>query len=255
MSYVDSHCHLQFEKYSDPAAVVKRAKAAGVTKMLCVGTTARDSQQAAALANQFDSVWAAAGVHPHGAQDFQPEVAGRLAALWRQARVVAVGEIGLDYFKNYSSPAAQRRAFQSQFEAGLASRLPFIFHVRDAWDDFWRIYDSFASRRGVKGVIHSFSAHRPQLQQILERGLYVGLNGIMTFTKDQEQLAAAKAVPLANLILETDAPFLTPAPDRSRLCEPAQTAEIAEFLAGLRGEPLAKLAAATTANAEELFGI
>jgi TatD DNase family protein len=130
--------------------------------------------------------------------------------------------------------------------------LPFIFHIRDAWETFWPIFDSY---KGLRGVVHSFSAHEEQLEQILGRGLYVGLNGIMTFTKDAQQLAAAKKVPLDKLLLETDAPFLTPKPYRGQRCEPKHVRNVAEFLAELRGETLEELAAATTKNAVGLFNL
>jgi TatD DNase family protein len=129
--------------------------------------------------------------------------------------------------------------------------VPLIFHVRDAFDDFWPIFDSY---EGIRGVIHSFSAGLPELEQIQRRGLYVGLNGIMTFTKHVKQLDAAKAIPLARLLLETDAPFLTPQPFRGSICEPRHVRVTAEFLAELRGESLSELANATTRNAQSLFG-
>ena len=139
-----------------------------------------------------------------------------------------------------------------QIELALQHNLPMIFHVRDAFDDFWPIFDSY---RGIRGVIHNFSADEKELAQIVERGLYVGLNGIMTFTKNEDQLRAAKSVPLSQLLLETDAPFLTPAPLRGTICEPKHVSVTAEFLANLRGETLEDLAEVTTVNATNLFGL
>jgi TatD DNase family protein len=130
--------------------------------------------------------------------------------------------------------------------------LPIIFHVRDAWKDFWRIMDDYGD---VKGVVHSFSSGTKQMDRALERGFYIGLNGIMTFTRDHAQLDAAKRLPMESLLLETDAPFLTPEPFRGQICEPKHTAATAKFLAKLRDEPLEKLAAATTKNARDLFGL
>src|ERR1044071_3598010 len=125
-----------------------------------------------------------------------------------------------------------------------------IFHVRDAFDDFWSVFDNY---RGIRGVIHSFTATETELGQVIERGLYVGLNGIMTFTKNEAQLTAAKAVPLDRLVLETDAPFLAPVPFRGKVCEPAHIRVTAEFLAELRGESLDDLAFATSRNAQDLL--
>ena len=252
MDLVDTHCHLQFEKYDDPGRVVKDAMRVGVSRMICVGTSLADSQKAIDLATRLDGVWASAGCHPHEAAAFlaDKQSAATLKQILDKSSICAIGEIGLDYYKNYSSPDEQKQALRLQLEAGLESELPFIFHVRDAWKDFWPIFDSFP---GLRGVIHSFSAHPEQLEQVLSRNLYVALNGIVTFTKDKRQLAAARQVPLDRLLLETDAPFLTPAPLRNDICEPKHVRTIAEFLAELRGEPLEKLAAVSTRNAANLF--
>lgn len=255
MELVDSHCHLPFEELAqDLAGVLKRAEAASVKRMITIGTTIEDSQAGAEIAARHDNVWAAAGAHPHEADDFlaDKQASAKLTKLLTEPKVVAIGEIGLDYYKNYAPKAAQLKTLRLQIEAGLSSGLPFIFHVRDAFDDFWPVFDSY---QGLKGVVHSFTSGRRQLEQALSRGLYVSLNGIMTFTKDEAQLAAAKMVPLDRLLLETDAPFLTPAPERGKTCEPRHVRQIAEFLAELRGESLEKLAKATTVNSVGVFGL
>lgn len=254
MQLVDTHCHLQFKDYPDPKTVIQDAKQAGVSKLICVGTKLDDCEQAVSLANIYDNVWAACGAHPHEAKDYvnNSEYPEHLAQLLKADKVVAMGEIGLDYYKNYCPHEIQQKALISQIEIGLPTKLPFIFHVRDAWEDFWNIVDNYP---GIRGVVHSFSAGRSELDQILARGFYVGLNGIMTFTKDERQLAAAKVVPADKLLLETDAPFLTPAPERGKLCEPKHLAITAQFLAELRGESVEELASKSTDNAKELFGI
>jgi TatD DNase family protein len=170
--------------------------------------------------------------------------------LLSRPKVVAVGEIGLDYYKSRTPKDTQQTALREQIEAGLPTGLPFIFHVRDGWSDFWKIFDDY---KDLTGVIHSFSSGVKQLDAALNRGLYVGLNGIMTFTKDQAQLEAAKQVPSDRLLLETDAPFLAPVPFRGQACEPSHVIATAEFLAGLRQENIGDLAAVTTANARKLF--
>jgi len=253
MELVDTHCHLYFERLAvDIDGVLERAADAGIKRMVCVGTSLKDSRQAVELAQKHRGVWASVGAHPHEAEDFlqNPNRSEILNKLSISARVVAVGEIGLDYYKSQTPADIQRKALRAQIEAGLPSGLPFIFHVRDAWSDFWPIFDEY---KDLRGVVHSFSSGRKQLDAALSRGLYVGLNGIMTFTKDQAQLEAAKQVPLDRLVLETDAPFLTPAPKRGEVCEPRHVATTAEFLANLRSEPLEVLAHATTQNAQELF--
>jgi TatD DNase family protein len=221
--------------------------------LICVGTTLSDSQAAVDYASKYANVWAAVGTHPHDGQHFDyRRDPPKLRALAASARVVAFGEIGLDFYKDYSPREEQVKLFRCQLEVGLQAGLPIIFHVRDAWQDFWRIMADYGE---VKGVVHSFSSGRRQADKILEKGLYIGLNGIMTFTKDEAQLEAAKQIPADRLLLETDAPFLTPAPFRGELCEPRHVAVTAEFLAKLRSQPLEELAKFTTNNAVGLFGL
>lgn len=255
MELVDTHCHIHFKDYSlDKQEVLQNARNAGVGRIICVGTTLDDSRRAALFAAEHDNVWAAAGVHPHDAADFADDTKAQseFRDLLKNGGFKAVGEIGLDYYKNYSSAEDQQKALRLQIEAGLPTGLPFIFHVREAWDDFWQIYDSYPV---MKGVIHSFSATVKQLDEVLKRGLFVGLNGIMTFTTDHSQLTAAKQIPADRLLLETDAPFLTPNPYRGQTCQPKHVLDIAGFLADLRAENLSELSAASTKNALELFGI
>lgn len=254
MNLVDSHVHLHFDKLRpDAGRILQEAEDDGVTKIITVGCSVADSRQAVEFANQHDNVWAAVGAHPHDGQDFNSDQTSSMAELKRLAKspkVVSIGEIGLDYYHTYSSKADQAKALRPQIELALELNLPIAFHVRDAWEDFWPVVDSYS---GIRGVVHSFSAHRAELDQVLSRGLYVGLNGIMTFTKDPLQLEAAKALPLQKMLLETDAPFLTPAPYRGKVCESRHTAVTAKFLAHLRGEDLEHLAEVTTRNATDLF--
>ncbi len=255
MELVDTHCHLQFEPYeAREDEVLARASRQNVKQIICVGTTLADSAKAVELAAAKKGVWAAVGAHPHEASSFlaDPNSAKKLKKLAEEPRVVAVGEIGLDFYRNISNEPDQEQALRTQLEVATQLNLPIIFHVRDAWSEFWKILDEYKPSRAV---IHSFSAHQSQLSEVLKRNLYVGLNGIMTFTKDEQQLEAAKAVPLDRLLIETDAPFLTPAPVRKELCEPRHVRVTAEFLAHLRGEPIEKLAKVTTANARTLFSL
>lgn len=255
MELVDTHSHLQFESFElNRDAVYHASLAAGVSRIICVGTSLADSQKAIDYAQHTDGVWAAAGVHPHEAEAFlkDPEAKATLIQLLNAKKVVAVGEIGLDYYKSTTPKDVQEKAFRAQLEIGLPTGLPFSFHARDAWSDFWRILDEY---KGVKGVLHSFSSGVKQLDAALERGLYIGLNGIMTFTKDHAQLDAARKVPLERLVLETDAPFLTPEPFRGQVCEPKHAIATAEFLARLRGESVEQIAKATTVNALKIFNL
>lgn len=255
MELIDTHCHLQFPDLAKNInSVLSGASENGVTKMICVGTSLADSEEAIKIASQHDNVWAAVGAHPHDGADFvkQTNSAQKLNTLSKSKKVVAIGEIGLDYYHEHTDREAQVKILRSQLEATIGSGLPYIFHVRDAFSDFWQIVDDYQIK---KAVVHSFTAGTKTLNKILERGWYIGLNGIMTFTRDEAQLEAARQVPIDRLLLETDAPFLGPAPERPKICEPKHVRATAEFLAELRGDNLDNLARATSMNAINLFGL
>ncbi|HPR10374.1 MAG TPA: TatD family hydrolase [Candidatus Saccharibacteria bacterium] len=252
MEFIDTHCHIHEPDYKLPEKEAReRAAAAGVDTIICVGTDVTTSSQAVMYASDKPTVWASIGLHPHDAK-LGNDAFTALAQLLPNKNIVAIGECGLDYFYNHSDKKDQFAALENQMQLAQDNTLPMIFHVREAFDDFWPIYDNFSR---LKGVVHSFTDTTTQLDKALNRDLYIGLNGIMTFTKDQKQLAAAKAVPLERLLLETDAPFLTPKPLRGKINEPKNVSITAEFLAQLRGEELSTLAAATTKNARQLFGL
>lgn len=255
MELVDTHCHLYFKQLkSRLEKVIEDAAQAKVTKLICVGTTMGESREAADIAAAHDGIWASIGAHPHEAGDFLEDKSRRktMDELLSRPKVVAIGEIGLDYYKSRTPKTQQEKALREQIETGLPTGLPFIFHVRDAWSDFWRIFDEYDN---LTGVIHSFSSGVKQLNAALDRGLYVGLNGIMTFTKDEAQLTAARQVPDDRLLLETDAPFLAPAPRRDEVCEPKHVATTAGFLASLRDQPVEELAKSATDNSLKLFNL
>lgn len=254
MELIDTHAHLQFDKLAaDMPGVLERAREAGVGRIICVGTSLADSRQAVEIAEKYDNVWAAVGVHPHEVQDFKTSANLELLnKLSNSDKVVAIGEIGLDYYRDCAPREDQVKLLRAQLEATAELGLPYIFHVRDAFKDFWPIFDEYKIKRGV---IHSFAAGPKILEQVLSRDLFVGLNGIMTFTRDESQLAAARSLPSNKLVLETDAPFLAPAKYRGEICEPKHVRDTAGFLAELRGENLEELAAASTTNAVKLFGI
>ena len=281
MTLVDTHCHIHeatleggttLSKDAEitrskwikagspkPEDLIKRAKEAGVNKLICVGTTASDSELAVRFVADKPECFVSIGIHPHEAEDHMEYDFEKFAELAKRSKVVAVGEIGLDYYYEHSSKSAQKRILVKQLEVAKNHNLPLIFHVRgskdvptDAFDDLLAILSDF---EGVRGVVHSFTATRAILDKIIELGLYIGLNGIMTFTKDQSQLESAKQVPTDKLLLETDAPYLTPNPHRGKICEPMYLRETAVFLADLRGEKLEDLAKNTTDNARKLFKI
>ncbi len=252
MKLIDTHCHIHDKEFDfDIAKVMANAVNNGVETMICIGTSALDSQNAVEFARKHTNCFATVGLHPHdaklGEDDFE-----LLATLVNDPKVVAIGEFGLDYFYENSPKEDQIKALRYQLELALSANKPCVFHVREAFSEFWPIFDEYT---GIRGVIHSFSSSIDDLNEALKRGLYIGLNGIMTFTKDEKQLAAAKAVPLNRLVLETDSPFLTPVPKRGTINEPANVRLVAEFLSRLRGESISTLAETTTGNAHTLFGI
>lgn len=252
MFFVDSHCHIHSDDYTlDAEEVLERSTADGVTKLICVGTDEIDSARAVDFAKNHVNAWASIGLHPHDAKLGQ-DAFDALEQLVIKPKVVAIGECGLDYFYNHSSKEDQERALRFQIELGLAHNIPMIFHVREAFEDFWPIFDAYT---GVRGVVHSFTATTDDLEQILKRDLYVGINGIMTFSKNQDQLQAAAAIPLEKLLLETDAPFLTPAPLRGKVNEPKNVVLTAEFMSKIKGVSLQEIAFASTHNATTVFNL
>jgi TatD DNase family protein len=256
MELVDTHCHIQFSDYKlDPAKVIADARVAGVTRLVCVGCRLEDSRLGVTFAQQSEGIWASIGLHPHEAKTYvgDSKALADFAALANEPKVVAIGECGLDYYYNHSPKKQQIKLLNFQIELALSHDLPVIFHVRDAFDDFWPIFDNYP---GLRGVIHSFSAGTAEMDQILAHPtLYVGINGIMTFTKQADQLAATKAIPLERLLLETDAPYLTPVPYRGTINEPKYVRNITQFLVTLRGEDIQTFAHQTTKNAQTLFNL
>lgn len=218
--------------------------------MVAVGTSEMDSRKALDFAAAHDGVWAAVGVHPHEAKDGWMAIP-QLAST-QSPKLVAIGEIGLDYHYTHSPREMQIEALQAQIEVALRHNLPIIFHVRDAFDDFWPVFDAF---HGIRGVLHSFTDTEKNLEEGLKRGLFIGVNGISTFTKDKAQQAMFRNIPLERLLLETDAPYLTPVPFRGRVNEPAFVREVAKHQASIRDVPFGDIAAISTANAEALFAL
>jgi len=267
MKLVDTHCHIHeavrrttsvYDKWHekgdvDPDELIADAREAGITKLVCVGTTLDDSKLAVEFVKTRENCFASIGIHPHEAETALQK--GHLDAFRRLrtgAKVIAVGECGLDYFYTHSPKEAQIEILKFQIEVALEQNLPLIFHVREAFSDFWPILEQYS---GVRGVLHSFTDSTENLERAVKQGLFVGVNGIATFTKGPAQLDMYRSIPLENLVLETDAPFLTPTPYRGKINEPKYVRTTAESLAGLRGETLEELAAATTKNAQNLFGI
>jgi TatD DNase family protein len=244
---VDTHCHIH-ESYKLPIGeTLSRARENEVTQMICVGTNEESSRQAITFADAHEEAFAAIGVHPHDTKDGYTAIAELAGA---SPKLVAVGEIGLDYFYTHSPREIQIEALKEQIEVALKHDLPIIFHVREAFDDFWPIFENYD---GIRGVLHSFTDSKENMQKAIQKGLYIGVNGISTFTKDVAQQAMFDAIPLKKMIFETDAPFLTPTPHRGKVNEPAYVRNVAEYHATRRGISFEEIATASTRNARALF--
>lgn len=246
----DTHCHIHEAEYSlDAGEVITRAHAAGVGQMICVGTSEASSEAAVAFSLRHKNVYASVGVHPHDTKEGYAKVVDMLSKELA-SQIVAVGEIGLDYFYTHSPREVQIAALEAQIDAALRAELPIIFHVREAFDDFWPIFDNFPA---IRGELHSFTDSVDNLNKALERNMYIGVNGISTFTKDPAQKDMFASIPIARLLLETDAPFLTPVPFRGKVNEPAFVRSVAEHHASIRGVAFDTIQEATSANAHTLF--
>lgn len=252
--FIDSHCHLNYKGLvEDQQAVLGRARAAGVDRMLNISTRASEWDEVIGLAEQEDDVMASVGIHPHEA-DLHPDVhADMLVERAAHPRVIGIGETGLDYYYDHSDRERQRQSFRSHIAASRETQLPLIVHTRDAEADTLFILDEEMGKGRFPALIHCFTASRDFADRVLELGLYVSLSGIVTFKNARDLQETARSVPLDRLLIETDAPFLAPVPHRGRTCEPAFVADTAAFLAGLRDEPIERLAEATSANFRRLF--
>ncbi len=252
---VDSHCHLNYKGLiEEQAAVLERARAAGVTTMLNIST--RESEWAAviATAEQAADVWATVGIHPHEADTHAEIDTARLVEAAAHPRVVGIGETGLDYYYDKSDRARQRTSFRSHIAAARETGLPLIVHTREAEDDTAEILADEMGKGAYSGVIHCFTASADFAAKALDLGLYISISGIVTFRNAKDLQATARTLPADRLLVETDSPFLAPVPNRGKTCEPAFVSDTARFLADLRGVTPAELAETTSRNFFTLFG-
>ena len=253
---VDSHCHLDDKRFdADRDAVVERALAAGVTKMVSIGTGdgPPDLEVAVRVAERYECVLATVGVHPHDASKAAPETYRQLAELLKHPKVIGLDEMGLDYHYEHSPRDVQKAVFREQLEIAKSARCPIIIHTREAWDDTLAILDEHWVPAGLPGVMHCFSGGVREAEICLRMGFFISFAGVVTFPKATDLHEAAKVVPADRLLIETDAPYLAPVPHRGKRNEPSFVTHTAARLAALRGETAEQLAAQTTANWQYLF--
>jgi TatD DNase family protein len=252
---VDSHCHLDFPDFDDDLdEVVARARAAGVGAMQTIGTRLRTFARVRAIARRFDGVYCSVGVHPHNAAAEGPVAPAALVEAARHPEVIGIGETGLDYHYEHSPRAAQQQSFRAHIAAARETGLPLIVHTRDADDDTVAILEEEAGKGAFVGLIHCFSAGEGVAEAALDLGLMISLSGIVTFRNADGLRAIVRGLPRDRILVETDAPYLAPAPKRGKRNEPAYVAHVAATVAGLLGIDAEALAGQTSRNFFTLFG-
>jgi TatD DNase family protein len=248
---IDSHCHLDNEQFdADREQVIDRALEAGVSHMVAIGTGEGPPDLGAGvrLADRYPAFYATVGVHPHDASKASAAVYARLAELLSHPKVVALGEIGLDYHYDHSPREVQRDVFIEQMRIARDARKPIVIHTREAWEDTLALLEEHWQPSGLPGIMHCFSGGPAEAERCLALGFYLSFGGILTFPKALDVQEAARQAPVDRILVETDAPYLAPVPKRGKRNEPAFVVETARKLAALRGATLEAIAASTTEN-------
>jgi TatD DNase family protein len=253
---IDSHAHIDFPQFdADRDAMLARAQDAGVSTLLAIGVGPGPEKLDAALpyAEAHDWIYTTVGVHPHEAKQVTSAHLAKLENLARHPKVIAFGEIGLDYFYDHSPRDVQDRVFRQQMELAGAAKLPVVIHCRDAWDDCLRVLEEVWKPTGLGGILHCFTGSLEHAQRGLELGFLISFTGNITYPKAQSIREVAKVLPLANILIETDSPYLAPQALRGKRNEPAYVLEVAKALATVRNLELQETAVATTANFRRFF--
>jgi len=247
---IDTHCHLFFDELKeDLSNVLKRAADLGVTKFICVGTNIEDSKESYNLALDYENIFSTAGVHPHDTEEVAENYIDELYNLLKNKKVVAVGEIGLDYFKELSDISVQKKIFAEQLELAQKINKPIVFHNRDSDDDIINTLSEFPN---VYGVAHCFSSTYDVAKKLIDMGFYISFSGNLTF-KNSHLPDVAKRLPIDRLLVETDSPFLSPVPHRGKTNEPGRARFVADLLARLHNLSINEVAQITTTNAKAIF--
>ena len=247
---IDTHCHLFFDELKeDLSSVLKRAADLGVTKFICVGTNIKDSKESYNLALDYENIFSTAGVHPHDTEGVAENYIDELYNLLNNKKVVAVGEIGLDYFKELSDISVQKKIFAEQLELAQKINKPIVFHNRDSDDDIINTLSEFPN---VYGVAHCFSSTYDVAKKLIDMGFYISFSGNLTF-KNSHLPDVAKRLPIDRLLVETDSPFLSPVPHRGKINEPGRARFVADLLARLHNLSINEVAQITTTNAKAIF--
>ncbi|HIB03883.1 MAG TPA: TatD family deoxyribonuclease [Candidatus Marinimicrobia bacterium] len=250
--YIDTHAHLYYDNLKNQLAkVVERAEAAGVTQIICVGTDLPSSETSISIAEKYDAVFATVGVHPHDAKDAPDDYLHQLRDLTSHSKVVAVGEMGLDYFRDFSPRNVQKEVFQSQLALARELDLPAVIHNRDADEDILKILEEV---RYEKSVLHCFSSNTEMAGRAISLGCLLSFTGNVTFGKNHTE-SVLLTTPLNRIMLETDCPFMTPVPNRGKLNEPANILHIAQWIAKIKRIDVSEVAESTTSTAQFFFNL
>jgi TatD DNase family protein len=258
VSLIDSHCHLDSGEFNDDRdAAIERAIAAGVEHMLAIGTGngPPDLEAGVWLADQHPAFYATVGIHPHDAAKAGPDDLKRLTDLLSHPKVLAVGEIGLDYHYDFSPRDVQKSVFIEQMGIAAQARKPIVIHTREAWDDTLALLEEHWTPHGIGGIMHCFSGGPEEGRRAIDLGFYLSFGGIVTFPKALAVQEAAKWAPRDRMLIETDAPYLAPVPRRGKRNEPALIVHTARKLAELRGESYEEVCASTSENFRRLLVI
>ena len=259
MTYIDTHCHLNFSQFHhDLEKVINESYNAGLIKLINVGTDLKASKESINLASRYKDIFASVGIHPHHAKTFDSDTLIQLKLMAKDCKVVAIGEIGLDYFRSLSAKECQKEVFAKQLNLAVKLEKPIIIHCRDAYRDIIDLLDKEYLphlKEQSPGVIHSFSAGPNYLREFLKRGFYIGFNGMITYSGNDKLLESLKLTPKDKILIETDAPFLPPQNYRGNRNEPKLIIEIAKVIAQNKECSLNEVAEFTTANAFNLFNL
>jgi len=251
MEFIDTHCHIYYDKYqNDISDVINRAKNKNIKHIICVGVDLESSEKSIILSDQYESVFATVGYHPHESKSAVDNYLYKMLELLKHPKAVAIGEIGLDYYYKHSDKKTQIKVFREQLELAKDLDMPVIIHNRESDKD---LYDNLKNSKINNGVIHCYSSDVKYANKIFDLGLLVSFTGILTFSKSLQ--AVVKEIPLEKMMIETDSPYLTPIPFRGKRNEPHMVSFVAEKIAEIKNISIDEVANVTTETAKNFFGI
>ena len=253
MKIIETHCHLDYLKAMPLAEILKISKEAGIEKIITIGVDPQNLDRVFEISNENENIYFTQGIHPHDAKECNDDVLKKVDARCSEKKMLAVGEIGLDYHYDNSPRQKQIEVFKSHLEIAIKNKKPVVIHSRDADEDMISVLSEYAPRLDKKGVIHSFTSGEELAKKALDLGFYLGFNGIITFKSAQNVRDIAKLCPLDKMLVETDSPFLTPVPNRGKENNPSNLPHIINKLAEIKNTTPEEISEATYINANKLF--